>query len=140
VRIETWLDADGRRWTIVVAGDRRARRRGLLGLDGLARRSGLLLPRCRSVHTVGMRFPVDVVLLDERLVVRRVIEAPAGRIVLPRAGGRHVLEVAAGSGLLPGDRFVVQPTSSTSPDRRTTTVRGVSVGTVARISSAARRR
>lgn len=26
---------------------------------------GLLIPRCRSVHTFGMRFPIDVVFLDE---------------------------------------------------------------------------
>jgi uncharacterized membrane protein (UPF0127 family) len=39
----------------------------LLGLAFLSRRragSGLLIPRCRSVHTFGMRFPIDVVFLD----------------------------------------------------------------------------
>ena len=39
----------------------------LLGLALLSRRRagpGLLIPRCRSVHTVGMRFPIDVVFLD----------------------------------------------------------------------------
>jgi uncharacterized membrane protein (UPF0127 family) len=25
---------------------------------------GLLIPRCRSVHTFGMRFPLEVVFLD----------------------------------------------------------------------------
>jgi uncharacterized membrane protein (UPF0127 family) len=26
--------------------------------------AGLLIPRCRSVHTFGMRFPLDVCFLD----------------------------------------------------------------------------
>lgn len=55
----------GRR--VPVALDRRSR---LLGLAGLARRragAGLLIPGCRSVHTFGMRFALDLVFLDERL-------------------------------------------------------------------------
>lgn len=28
---------------------------------------GLVIPRCRSVHTFGMRFPIHVVFCDERL-------------------------------------------------------------------------
>ena len=33
---------------------------GLLGRDGLPPLTGLLIPRCDSVHTVGMRFTIDV--------------------------------------------------------------------------------
>jgi uncharacterized membrane protein (UPF0127 family) len=39
----------------------------LLGLAGLRREqagAGLLIPRCSSVHTFGMRFPLDLVFLD----------------------------------------------------------------------------
>jgi len=39
----------------------------LLGLAWLPRErvgAGLLIPRCSSVHTFGMRFPVDLVFLD----------------------------------------------------------------------------
>jgi len=39
----------------------------LLGLALLSREraeSGLLIPRCRSIHTFGMRFPLDVLFLD----------------------------------------------------------------------------
>ena len=46
----------------------------LIGLALLARRRagpGLLIPRCSSVHTFGMRFPIDVLFLDDE---RRVIE------------------------------------------------------------------
>ncbi len=40
----------------------------LLGLAWLSRReagSGLLIPGCASVHTFGMRFPLDLLFLDE---------------------------------------------------------------------------
>lgn len=36
---------------------------GLLGRDGLPPLTGLLIPRCDSVHTAGMRFAIDVVFV-----------------------------------------------------------------------------
>ncbi|MEY4231169.1 MAG: hypothetical protein RLZZ362_2018, partial [Actinomycetota bacterium] len=45
-----------------VADGRHARRRGLLGRDHLD--GALVLERCRWIHTVGMRFPLDVAYLD----------------------------------------------------------------------------
>jgi len=46
-----------------VATTRRARLLGLALLDLDAAGPGLLLPGCRSVHTFGMRFPLDVYFL-----------------------------------------------------------------------------
>src|SRR4051812_36318566 len=63
----------------------RARLLGLAGLGVLSARDGLLLPVCRSVHTFGMRFALDLVWLgaDGRPVrVDRAVpprRAPAGR-------------------------------------------------------------
>jgi uncharacterized membrane protein (UPF0127 family) len=61
--------------------------RGLRRLTGLiARRSlapgvALEIPRCRSVHTFGMRFPVDLVWLDaDRRVVRIDRSVPPWRV------------------------------------------------------------
>ena len=142
MRIETWRTSGGDRWTIAIAETRAERRRGLLGLDRLGPRSGLALPRCRSVHTFGMAFPLDVVVLDRRHVVRRVLRVPPRRVVPPRFRRGHILELSALSGVRVGDRFVPDDhaTSTTSPERRSTTVRGVSAGIEARTSSAARRR
>ena len=54
---------------------------------------GLLIPRCRSVHTFGMRFPIHVVFCDERLVPVSVRGAvPANRIVRERRA-RAVVEL-----------------------------------------------
>ena len=141
MRIEMWRDDRGRRWAIAVAETRRERRRGLLGLEALGSRQGLALRRCRSVHTIGMRFPIDVVALDRWSVVRSVRTVAPGRFVAPRPGVRHVLELAARSGVRPGDRFAPQtPISTTSPERSSTRARGSRSGIDARTSSAARRR
>jgi uncharacterized membrane protein (UPF0127 family) len=83
-------------FTVIVPETRRERARGLLGRDGLEPGHGLLLERCRSVHTFGMKFSIDVVLLDRSWQAVRVIRMPPGRLLLPRRGGRHMLEVAAG--------------------------------------------
>lgn len=58
--------------------------RGTRRLTGLAlrRRGGpLLIPRCRSVHTFGMRFELDLMWLDaEGKVVRIDLAVPPWRV------------------------------------------------------------
>ena len=49
-----------------------ARLLGLAGLRALPPASALLLPRTRSVHTLGMRFALDLVWLDDAGRVVRV--------------------------------------------------------------------
>lgn len=49
---------------VPVANGFRARLLGLALLPAERAGPGLLLPRCRSIHTVGMRFPIDAVFLD----------------------------------------------------------------------------
>ncbi|MGP4049398.1 DUF192 domain-containing protein [Streptomyces sp. 2A115] len=73
----------------------RARRRGLLGRDGIE--GALLLTPASAVHTLGMRFPVDVAYLDRKLRVLAVRTMRPGRIGLPRFRARHVLEAEAGA-------------------------------------------
>jgi uncharacterized membrane protein (UPF0127 family) len=57
----------------------------LLGLALLDRRRsgpGLLIPRCRSVHTVGMRFRIDVLFLDsDGSVLRELLGVPPFRFL-----------------------------------------------------------
>ena len=71
-------------------------------LSGLAWRSeppdgwALLFPRCRSVHTFGMRFPIDVVFLDRHgwpIEIRRAVRP--GRVVTCRRAAA-VIETKAG--------------------------------------------
>lgn len=49
---------------VAVASGPRARLLGLARLDSEEAGVGLLIPRCSSVHTFGMRFPLDLVFLD----------------------------------------------------------------------------
>lgn len=66
-----WLVRDGEVLaTAEVATGRRARARGLLGRDGIE--GALVLRPCRQVHTVRMRFPIDVAFVDADGVVLRV--------------------------------------------------------------------
>lgn len=72
------------------------RLRGLLGRDGLE--GAFLLPRCRSVHTLGMRFAIDVAFLNRRgLVVATVAPMRRWRIGRMRLRGSQVLEAEAGA-------------------------------------------
>jgi len=71
---------------------------GLLGSKGLGEGEGLWIVPTRSVHTVGMRFPIDVVLLDH---AGRVVELRSGMRGWQCAGLRTraycALELPAGS-------------------------------------------
>jgi len=86
-------------FTVEVPETVRERVRGLSGRDALAPDHGLLLRRCRSVHTFGMRFAIDAVLLDRDERVLAVVRLPPGRLLLPRPAVRSILEVAAGRGI-----------------------------------------
>ncbi len=58
------LLCDGRDVAAVdVADSTAARRRGLLGTDGVD--GALWITRCPSVHMVGMRYPIDVAVVDK---------------------------------------------------------------------------
>ena len=83
--------------------------RGLLGRNKLGPDEALLLERTRSVHTFGMRFEIDAALLDRDFVVRAVVRMPPRRVLLPRRGVRHVLELVGGADVRPGDRLEPAP-------------------------------
>lgn len=90
-----------------VADTRASRRRGLLGRDSID--GALLLAPARSVHTIGMRFPIDVAWLDDDLVVLRTARISRHRLSRPVRHARSVLEAEAGAfarwGLVPGDQL-----------------------------------
>jgi uncharacterized protein len=51
-------------YEVVLADDFRSRLLGLALLAPGQVGGGLLIPHCSSIHTVGMRFPLDVFFLD----------------------------------------------------------------------------
>lgn len=83
-------------YDVPVATDVGARLLGLALLDPAETGSGLLIPRCSSVHTFGMRLALDVLFLDDRgalISARRCV--PRGRFVSDRRAAA-VLELPAG--------------------------------------------
>ena len=103
-----WLLRDGDVLaSLEVAADRRARRKGLLGRDGIE--GALLLAPARSVHSIGMRFPIDVAWLDGDLTVLRMVRLDRNRMTRPVVRARSVLEAEAGAfarwGLHVGDQL-----------------------------------
>jgi uncharacterized protein len=81
--------------SLEIAGTRADKRRGLLGRDGID--GALLIEGVRSVHTMGMHFPIDVAHLDAEGVVLRTCTMHQNRIGLPVPRARQVLEAEAGS-------------------------------------------
>ncbi len=81
--------------SLEVAEARRARSKGLLGRDGFE--GALLLRPARSVHTLGMRFPIDVAFVDDQLVVLATLTMARWRVGRPRLRARGVIEAEAGA-------------------------------------------
>lgn len=83
-----------------------ARLLGLSGLERVEAGAGLLIPRCASVHTFGMRFALDLYFLDrcgEVVAVRLAV--PPRRLAFCRRASA-VLELPAQEG---GEIFRVRP-------------------------------
>jgi hypothetical protein len=88
-----------------VASGHRAKSRGLLGRDGVD--GALVIDGCRWIHTVGMRFALDVAYLDATGRVIKAVRMNRHRLGAPVPGARSVLEAEAGAfsrwGLRVGD-------------------------------------
>ncbi len=75
-----------------------ARVLGLAFLEVLPQDDALVLERCRSIHTVGMRVPLDVVFVDrEWRPLRVVYRLGPGRLAGCR-GAHSAIEIRAGEG------------------------------------------
>ena len=96
--------------SLEIASSRRGRRRGLLGRDGIE--GALLLERTRSVHSFGMRFPIDVAHCDADMRVVRVTTMRANRVGRPAWRAASVIEAEAGSfqrwGVAPGTELEIR--------------------------------
>ncbi len=82
---------------VPVATSARSRLLGLAYLDREHAGAGLLIPRCRSVHTFGMRFALDLVFLDEGFSPIEVRRGVLPRRVARAGRAAMVLELPATS-------------------------------------------
>src|ERR1700731_4430482 len=83
--------------SVEVADSGATRRRGLLGRSGLPGGEGLWIVPCESVHTFGMKFPIDLVYLDRRKRVKKVrSDVPPWRLSACLSA-HSVIELATGT-------------------------------------------
>ncbi|MGI9605434.1 MAG: DUF192 domain-containing protein [Acidimicrobiales bacterium] len=106
-----WLVHDGRVLASLERAETlRTRTRGLIGrtdFDG-----ALLIERTRSVHTMGMKFPIDVAFCDDELTILRIVTLPIRRVSRPEWSARCAIETEAGRfahwGVGVGDRLEIR--------------------------------
>ncbi|MGE5280496.1 MAG: DUF192 domain-containing protein [Deltaproteobacteria bacterium] len=81
-----------------VADTLRSRATGLLNRSSLDQDEGLLIVPCDSIHTLFMRFPIDILYLDkEMMVVHAVSKIPPFRLSFCLGRAQSVLELKAGT-------------------------------------------
>lgn len=116
-----WLVHDGTVLASLERADSFASRTvGLLGrkeFDG-----ALLLEKTKSVHTFGMKFPIDVAFCDRELRVLRVTTMRRHRVSKPHFRAWCAIETEAGRfghwNVRPGDQLEIRGELSSDEDGR----------------------
>lgn len=72
------------------------RLRGLIGRPALRRQQAWWFSRCRSVHGIGLRHPLDLVYLDQAGTILRITALRPGTISWHRKAGQ-VIELRSGA-------------------------------------------
>ena len=78
-----------------IAASARTRTKGLLGQESSV--GVLVLEPAGWIHTLGMRFAIDVAYVDRRGRVLSIKTMKPWRVGIPRLRSRRVLEATAGS-------------------------------------------
>ena len=81
---------------------------GLLARTTIRPDEGVWITSCRAIHTLGMRVAIDVIFVDRRgHVIRVVHNVKPNRIALSCKGAQGVVELGGGAlrenDVLPGD-------------------------------------
>jgi len=108
---DAWLLRDGEVLAALeVTESREERVVGLLKRDGIE--GAILIRPARSVHSVGMAFPIDVAFCTKDLEVLRTMSLKPGRMTRPCLRGGCVIEAEAGAfdrwNLRVGDRLEIR--------------------------------
>lgn len=74
-----------------------SRMKGLLGRSELPATEALLIKECDSIHTFFMRFSIDVVFVDAKMIVKKTVaNVRPGRLVYGHWRAAHVIEFSEG--------------------------------------------
>ena len=83
---------------VSIASSMVARMKGLLGRKELKKGESLWIKPCNSIHTIGMKFPIDVLFLDSTNIVMEIKkQLPVYRITGIYFRASSVLELPAGT-------------------------------------------
>lgn len=98
-----------------LAGSLIARLVGLIGRRDFPKGSAMIIPGCRQVHTFLMRFPIDVLFIDERdKVVYIAANIKSCRITRFCISASRIIELPAGTitacGIMVGDILSIKGT------------------------------
>jgi uncharacterized membrane protein (UPF0127 family) len=118
----SWLVTEGRVLASAeVAKTHRDKGKGLLGREGLD--GAFVIPNCRWVHSLGMRFPLDVAYLDVEGIVLKTVRLGRHRVAMPVRSARTIIEAEAGAferwSLHPGDKVELRHTDDREDDSPT---------------------
>jgi uncharacterized membrane protein (UPF0127 family) len=112
VKSISFRDAEGREIARAAVADRFwPRFRGLMLRRDLPAGAGVFFPRCGSIHTFLMRFPIDILFLEDGRIARLISALPANRLRAHKHA--DVLELRSGQaaelGLAEGQQLVLEP-------------------------------
>ncbi len=75
-----------------------SRLKGLLGKKNLEPGKSLWIDSCTSIHTFFMKFTIDAIFVDKKMVVRKCVsDLKPWRMTLPAFGAHSVFELPAGT-------------------------------------------
>lgn len=93
-------------WNIDEPGTLTARQTGLLNRESMQPGDGMFLIPCVSIHTVGMRFPIDVLFLS--VSARELVDSAGNLLLFPRY---HCHVVSVHWNVQPGMQMLRPPLS-----------------------------
>lgn len=73
------------------------RLKGLLGTSSLLTGHGLIIKPCSSVHTFGMKYPIDVLFVDGNHQIIKIVENMLPGKVSMASGSKYVVELPTGT-------------------------------------------
>ncbi len=82
---------------IIPAKTWRQRIQGLIGHPGLKEKEAFWIPKCPSIHTFFMKFPIDVIFTDKKFQIQNLFEnIPSNKLIFGGLKSRNAFEMKAG--------------------------------------------
>ena len=72
---------------------------GLLGRRSINNNFGIMFPKCRSIHTHFMMFPIDIIFVDDKNCITELFKTlkPWKILIARNKKSCHIIEMAVGT-------------------------------------------